>query len=143
MKFKTNDPEKKPKMNKDLYDLFINLIQFEIEKSVFIKSAEKYFDLNGYQDYDSFFKDIELDCLKFKDCVCEYLLNRLETLPDFKYPAIDIDFSNPQEIFDSFASLEANAFDKLNKFDHIACRAREAVKNNQPIRDLPQPPMPW
>lgn len=167
MKFKTNDPEKKSKMDKDLYDLFIDLIQFEIEKITFIKSASKYFDLNGYQDYDGFFKDIERDCSEFKECICNYLLNRLEILPDFKCPAIDVDFSNAQQVFDLFASLEEDGFEKLNElakkaldvldmgalayllkklsnFSHIACRAKEAVKNNQPVRDLLlKNVMPW
>ena len=44
MKYKTQEPEQeKSGMNKELYDMFIDLIQFEIEKLSFIHSAKIYF----------------------------------------------------------------------------------------------------
>ena len=156
---KLKEEVKKEGMNKDLYDLFIDLIQFEINKLSFISSAKFYFYMHGMMNYKKFFKKMYKCCEKSKACFVSYLMNSFENIPEFTIPALNIEFESPQEIFEKLAELEDKYADKLNKIaetafsisdmktlayilpkineiDHIACRAMEAVKNEQNPLDL-------
>ena len=46
MKFKVNEP-KQEETNNELYDLFVDFVQFEINKVSDVSSALCYFDKNG------------------------------------------------------------------------------------------------
>lgn len=155
MKYKTQEPEEvKNGMNKELYDLFIDLIQFEIEKLNFIYSAKIYFYHNGYIDYKKFFKQMYKGCEDSKHCLINFLIESLEPIPGFTIPAMNFEFRDKLEPFEKLREYEdsyvekvnnialkafelkdmhtfAYIINKLNDVKHIACIALEAVKNNQ------------
>lgn len=160
MKYKTQDPEQeKSGMNKELYNLFIDLIQFEIEKLSFIHSAKVYFYHNGYINYKKFFKHMYKGCEASKHCLMNFLIESLEPIPDFSIPAMNLEFKDKIEPFEKLREYEDNytekinnialkAFElkdmrvlayiinKINEIKHIACIALEAVKNDQNPLDL-------
>ena len=161
MKYKTQEgpAEIKSGMDKELYDLFIDLIQFEINKLSFISSAKTYFFHNGYLDYKKFFKYMYKGCEKSKHCLINYLIEEMEEIPEFKIPALNLDFKNAVEPFEVLRELEDSYAEKINaialkafelkdmrtlayilpkisEIKHIACIALEAVKNEQNPLDL-------
>ena len=160
MKYKTQEPEQeKSGMNKELYDMFIDLIQFEIEKLSFIHSARIYFYHNGYIDYKKFFKHMYKACEATKHCLMNFLIESLEPIPDFTIPALNLEFRDKFEPFEELQKMEdeyaekinalalkafevkdmhvlAYIINKLNEIKHIACIALEAVKNDQNPLDL-------
>lgn len=161
MKYKTQEEPVKIKsgMDKELYDLFIDLIQFEINKLSFISSAKTYFFHNGYLDYKKFFKYMYKGCEKSKHCLINHLIEEMEEIPEFKIPALNLDFKDAVEPFEVLRELEDSYAEKINaialkafelkdmhtlayilpkisEIKHIACIALEAVKNEQNPLDL-------
>ena len=160
MKYKTQEPEQeKSGMNSELYNLFVDLIQFEIEKLSFIHSAKVYFYHNGYIDYKKFFKYMYKGCEASKHCLMNFLIESLEPIPDFTIPAMNFEFEDKVEPFEKLREYEdeytekisnlalkalelkdmhvlAYAINKVKEIKHIACIALEAVKNDQNPLDL-------
>ena len=161
MKYKVqNEPkEQKKGMNKELYDMFIDLIQFEIDKLSFISSAKTYFFHNGYLNYKEFFTSMYKGCEKNKHCLLKFLTEQMEEIPEFKIPALETEFENEIEPFEILQKLEdsyaekinaigvkalelkdmqilAYIFPKIAEIKHIACIALAAVKNEQNPLDL-------
>ncbi len=162
MKYKIQDEPKeqeKKGMNKELYDMFIDLIQFEIDKLSFISSAKIYFFQNGYLDYKKFFKAMYEGCEVSKHCLIGFLTKQMEEIPEFKIPALNPEFENAIEPFEILQKLEdsyaekinaigvkalelkdmqilAYVFPKIAEIKHIACIALAAVKNEQNPLDL-------
>lgn len=153
MKLKEEKVEKEG-MNKELYDLFINLVQLEYNKLTFIKGAKFYCWAHGYESYKKFFEKMYDMCAKCKGELIWYLLGRFEVIPELKLPAIKTEFDSVEEVFTEFARMEdtycnsletiaekaygisdmnavAYALPIIKNMDHIACRALEAVKNKQ------------
>lgn len=162
MKFKQNqelEQESQIKMNKDLYEAFIDLIQFEINKIGIIESAKFYFYKNGLMSYKKFFKYLWKNCNDIKMCLISYVMEHMGELPEFTINSIKADFENPIEPFKILASKEDEYCDKLtkmidlafenkewsafkylleklNKIDHICCRALAAVEHDADVSDL-------
>lgn len=146
-------------MNKELYDSFIDLIQFEYDKLSFLMSAKIYCYFNGYLEYKHFFSEMLEECKKTKDCITWYLIERMEDIPSFKVEKLDYGFSDVKKIFEDFSKKEDEYLEKLNEigqlaleakdlsalqyisekiknFKHIGCIATAAVKNEQSIEKL-------
>lgn len=158
MKLKEQEVEKRG-MNKDLYNLFIEMLQFEYNKTSFLKGAKFYCWAQGLQEYCNFFK-VMMDCCEHcKNDFIYYLLSRFETIPEIKINSIKIEYKSIEEVFTAFAEMEETFVDilerivtkakelndvntmaftlpMLNKIDHIACRALAAVKNDKNPFDL-------
>lgn len=158
MKLKEQEVEKEG-MNKELYDLFIKVIQFECNKMSFLKGAKFYCWAHGLQKHSKFFKIMMECCSKCKNEFIYYLLAHFEEVPELKIDAIKTEYESVESVFVDFAEREdeyvtlletitkkakelddINAFafllPMLNKIDHIACRALEAIKNDQNPMDL-------
>lgn len=158
MKFKEKQEEKSG-MSKELYDMFIDIIQTEYEKMSFVLSAKFYFYHEGCKNYKKFFSKMLENCGKCKFDFEAFLVNHMESVPEFNVPAIDLDFNDITEPFDKFVDYEEEFVEKLNNLakkalevadtevlafvlpmikniDHIACRAAECVKNQQNPLDL-------
>lgn len=146
-------------MNKELYDLIIDFLQFEINKLSLLDSAKFYFYQNGLEHYRCFINYVTRCCKETKYAIVEYLVNHMEDVPDMKLPGLDLDFDDKYEPFVKLASMEDNALKKLSDIvekacevkdyctglffadfikhvDHIACRALEAVRNDENPLDL-------
>lgn len=165
MKFKTNlqgseeAKEDKQSMPKELYEGFIDLIQFEIDKLSLVSSAKFYFYKNGFMNYKKFFKCIYKSCEELKHCLVSYLENAQQDIPEFKIPELGRDFENEIEPFKMLAKMEDVfeekllslidiAFDnkdwksfhyllkKLDTIDHLCCRALAAIENKQDVLAL-------
>lgn len=165
MKYKTQENpiqekvQEKKGMDKSLYEMFVDLIQFEINKLSFITSAKTYFFQHGFLNYKKFFKAMYCECEELKGCLVGYLIEQMEEVPEFKIPAIDTDFENHLEPFEILRDLEdryvntinaialkalevkdmhtlAYMLPKIAEVKHIACIALEAVKNEQDPLDL-------
>lgn len=164
MKFKQNQELKQDAqenqigMNKDLYNGFIDLIQFEYNKLNAILSAKFYFYEKGQMTYKKFFTYLYEQCDKTKKCLVLFLVNNLEKLPEFTTPSLN-DFSdllapfellaNMEDVFEekllnliniAFENKEWKAFyyllKQLDTIDHICCRALEAAKANVDVTTL-------
>jgi len=158
MKLKENVVEKEG-MNKELYDLFIELIKLEYNKCNFVKSAKFYCWAHGLQDCCNFFKVMMDTCNHCKNDFVFYLLGRFEEIPEIQLDAFKTDFKSAEEVFTDFVEYEENFVDLIerivtkakelddvnamsfalpivNKIDHIACRALEAVKNDKSPLEL-------
>lgn len=162
MKYKIQEEPKeqeKKGMNKELYEMFIDLIQFETDKLSFISSAKLYFFHNGYFGYVKFFDFMYKGCENNKCCLIEFLTKQMEEIPEFKIPALDTEFENETEPFEVLQKLEdsyvekinaigvkalelkdmqtlAYVFPKIAEIKHLACVALAAVKNEQNLLDL-------
>lgn len=142
------------KMNEEMYNLFIDLLKFEFNKISFINSAKFYFHQHGLESYKNFFEQMRNNCCDFKEDLTMHLLNRSADIPEMTIPAMNFDFEDSVDVFKQFAAFEDKAYKKLeavgikaleikdikslafivgknNKNDHIACRALEAVRNEQ------------
>lgn len=73
MKLKEQIVEKEG-MNKELYDLFIEMVQLEYNKASFLKGAKFYCWAHGLQNYCDFFKTIMQNCSECKNEFIWYLL---------------------------------------------------------------------
>lgn len=158
MKLKDTSVEKEG-MNKELYNLFIEMIKLEYNKSQFLKGAKFYCWAHGLDDYCRFFKFMMEECGKCKNDFIFYLLGRFEDIPEIKIDSIKTDYKDAEEVFLDFVKVEetfiglleqivlkskeindanamAFAIPILNKVDHIACRALEAVRANKNPFDL-------
>lgn len=158
MKLKEQEVEKEG-MNKELYDLFIEMIQFEYNKMSFLKGAKIYCWVHGLQDCANFFKEMIGNCSRCKDDFVYYLLTHFEKVPSITIDAIETGYDSARDAFSEFAKreddfiellektvkkakevtdIEAEAFllPMVSKIDHIACRALEAVKNDKNPLDL-------
>ena len=158
MKFKEK-PEEKSGMAKELYDMFIDIIQTEYEKMSFVLSAKFYYYQNGCMNYKKFFSKMLENCGKCKFDFEAFLVNHMEEVPEFTVPEINLDFDETITPFDKFVEYEEDFVEKLNALakkaleladvevlafvlpmikciDHIACRAAECVKNQQNPLDL-------
>ena len=145
MKLKEQEVEKEG-MNKELYDLFIEMIKLEYNKSQFLKGAKFYCWAHGLDDYCKFFKNMMEQCGRCKNDFIFY-----ENIPEITVDAIKYDYKDAEEVFVAFTEREeqfvdllerivtkAKELDDVNtmaftlpilgKVDHIACRALEAVK---------------
>lgn len=146
-------------MNEELYDLFIEMVQFEYNKLSFLRGAKFYCWAHGLAEYANFFKIMIDECWRCtNDFIC-HLLGRFEVIPELKIDSIKIEYESAEEVFTEFVKLEETFVDLLerivtkskelddinamaftlpivNKIDHIACRALEAVKNNKNPFDL-------
>lgn len=167
MKLKDTSVEKEG-MNKELYDLFIEIIKLEYNKSQFLKGAKFYCWAHGLDDYCRFFKNMMEQCGKCKNDFVFYLLSRFENIPEITIDAIKYDYKDAEEAFVAFVEREeqfvdllerivtkakelndvntmAFALPILGKVDHIACRALEAVKAGKNPNLLVQRciEMPW
>ena len=161
MTFKQESEENKSlkNMSKELYDGFIDLIQFEIDKLSLISAAKSYFYMNGMINYKKFLKDIYKGCEKIKCCLIDQLRLNQQDIPEFIIPEVKSNFENKEEPFKVLSNMEDEfekklikliniAFDdkdwknfhyllkKLDTIDHICCRALAAVKNNANILEL-------
>jgi len=153
MKLKEQEVEKVG-MNKELYDLFIKLIQLEYNKASFLKGAKFYCWSRGMNNNVKFFKKIIDACSKCKSELIWHLLSRFEEIPEFKVSTIKTDYESVEAVFTAFAELEDEYVELLEnvakkahetndvealafllpiikEIDHIACRAMEAVKNEE------------
>lgn len=158
MKLKEHEVEKEG-MNKELYDLFINMIQLEYNKSSFLKGAKFYCWAHGLQEYANFFKVMMDTCASCKNDFIYHLLGRFEVIPELKVEAVKTEYESTEEVFTEFVKREEEFVDLierivtkskelddvnamafslpiLNKVDHIACRALAAVKNDKNPFDL-------
>ena len=158
MKLKEQEVEKEG-MNKELYDLFIELIKLEYNKEQLLKGCKFYCWAHGLQDYSNFFKVMIEQCGKCKNDFIFYLLGRFEEIPEIKINSIKTDYKDAEEAFLGFVEAEENFIDLLEqiilkakeiddanamafvipilgKVDHIACRALEAVKANKNVLEL-------
>lgn len=98
-------------------------------------------------------------CGECKNDFVFYLLGRFEEIPEIEINSIKTDYNNTEEVFLSFAEVEENFVDLLEriilkakdaddanamafaipilgKVDHIACRALEAVRAGKNVLDL-------
>lgn len=153
MKLKEQIVEKEG-MNKELYDLFIEMLQLEYNKSSFLKGAKFYCWSHGLQENTNFFKVMINNCSRCCNDFIYYLLGKFEEIPEIKVEALKTDYESTEEVFTEFVKREeafvellerivtkskelddinAMAFTlpMLNKVDHIACRALEAIKNDK------------
>jgi ferritin len=158
MKLKEHEVEKEG-MNKELYDLFIEMVQLEYNKACFLKGAKFYCWAHGLQDYSNFFKVMMDCCSHCKNDFIYHLLGRFVVIPEIKIDGIKTEYESAEEVFTEFVKKEeafvdllerivtkskelddvnAMAFTlpMLNKVDHIACRALSAVKNDKNPLDL-------
>lgn len=158
MKLKEQSAEKEG-MNKELYDLFIEIIQFEYNKMSYLKGAKFYCWAHGLQNHANFFKVMMDSCSKCKNDFVYYLLSHFEKVPAITVDAIETGYESVRDVFSEFAKredsfiellknvtekakdvkdIEAEAFllPMIKHIDHIACRALEAVKNEQNPYDL-------
>lgn len=163
MKFKTSENEQSPGpkkvgMSTELYNKFIDLIQFEIEKLNLINSAQCYFFKEGQMAYKKFFAYIEEQCKKVKSCLILHLSSNMEEIPEFKIPA-QIKFEDLKEPFVKLAEMEDSYEEKLNNLidiafvdknwksfyyllkkldtiDHLCCRAVVAIENKCNVLNL-------
>ncbi len=150
--------EKINKMDEDLHKLFIDFIKLEYTKLALVTSAKLYYDHHGLVSYKRFFEEAYRLCDACrKDFICS-LINRMEIVPEMTIPAIDPNFEDKVEPFTLFAEMEDEAYKKLDEIakkayavqdfkalsfilvkldssndsnDHVACKALEAVKNNE------------
>lgn len=163
MKFKQNQEDvqeaEKSLMSKELYNGFIDLIQFECNKLALISEAKNYFWNQGLMNYKKFFKGLFKACEEVKCCLIGQLQKRLQEIPEFKIPALDNDFDDPITPFKKLAEMEDEfetklndlinqAFEdkdwvnfhyllkKLDTIDHICCRALAAVENKADVLAL-------
>ena len=150
MKFKEN----KPGMNQELYDLFIDLIQLELNKIALVASGKYYFEKTGLILYKDFMCKLKCHCVKFKESIESYLVERDVEIPEFTIPAIKVNFESKEIPFEELVKLEENcckalydivkkadevtdfcafgfAMDLWKNFKHIAEKALNAVNNNQ------------
>ena len=158
MKLKEQEVEKEG-MNKELYNLFIELVQFEYNKMSFLKGAKFYCWAHGLQNHCNFFKVMCDCCSTFKGKLIWYLLGRFEVIPELKVDAIKTEYESVEDVFTEFVKREEAFVDllenitlrakdlndvsamayilpQINNIDHIACRALEAVKNDKNPLDL-------
>jgi len=166
MKFKQNEEpveEKKKGMDKELHEMFVKMIQMEINKLAFISSAKYYFFTTGEMKYKKFFKCLYKNCEELKKCLIGYLMSHLEDIPEFTIPKINIDFKDSVEPFKQMAEWEDEFIEYLNdmidkafevkdwqafhyllkKFDgidHLCCRALAAVEHGADVMDLCEQP---
>ena len=165
MKFKTNQEEQNKeveKMSKELYDGFLDLIQFEVDKLTLIESARLYFHKIGLVNYEKFFKGLYKVCKETKNCLIEHLYNNSsKEIPEFVIPQIVSfeSFSENTKPFKMLAEMEDTFVEKINnlisisngdrnwnsfyyllqklsKVDHICCRALSAVENKADVLAL-------
>lgn len=162
MKFKENQEEQSKEfvgMSDNLYKDFIDLIQFEIDKLTLIDSVIAYFHTNGFTNYEKFYKYLYDKCKDTKCCLISFLRNNLKEIPEFKIPTLGASFKDSTEPFKMLADMEDlfeekvnnminEAFSdkdwksfyyllkKLDKVDHLCCRALAAVENKQNPLDL-------
>lgn len=162
MKFKQPQEEQNKesgKMSKDLYNGFVDLIQFEIDKLTLIASARFYFYENGLMNYKKFFNGLYKACEEVKCCLVEQLQKNLQEIPEFTVPSIVNNFESSITPFRMLAEMEDAFEDKLNNLidiafrdkdwnnfhyllkkldtiDHICCRALAAVENKADVLAL-------
>mgnify|MGYP002622092401 CR=1 FL=1 len=164
MKFKSQQEEPNPEpekqqMSNELYNGFIDLIQFEYNKLAIISSAKHYFWEQGLSDYKKFFKRLYESCEKTKYCLINQLQKQMLSVPEFRIPALVDDFDNPISPFEKMSELEDEftiklqhlitiAFEdkdwtnfhyllnKIDTIDHLCCRALAAVKNKANVSAL-------
>lgn len=141
-------------MNKELYNRFLEIIQFEYNKMSFLKGAKFYCWAHGLQSHCNFFKIMKDCCSKCLNDLIYHLLSRFEEVPEFKIKNIRTEYDSIEDLFTAFAKnedeyvglleeatkiaknvddIEALALflPMVKNIDHIACRALEAVKNNK------------
>lgn len=158
MKLKEQEVEKEG-MNKELYDLFIEMVQLEYNKAAFLKGAKFYCWAHGLQNYCDFFKVIMQNCSKGKNEFIWYLLGRFEVIPEIKVELIKTEYESAEEVFTEFVKREEAFVDlieriavrtkeiddvnamafvlpRIDKIDHIACRALEAIKADKNPMEL-------
>lgn len=153
MKLKEQEVEKEG-MNKELYDLFIDVIQFEYNKCSFLKGVKFYCWAHGLEDYTRFYKAVIQQCSECKNDFIYHILGRFEIIPEIKIQPLKVEYESAENTFELFAEKEeefiallekliakakevndyqAEAFllPILGKMDHIACRALAAVKEKK------------
>ena len=146
-------------MSKELYDLFIEILRLEYNKAQFLKGAQFYCWAHGFEDYSRFFASMSNQCNSCRNDFIDYLLGKFEKIPEIQIDGIKVEYKDVEEVFSTFVEFEesfvellerivtkakelndvyAMAFTMpiLNKIDHIACRALEAVRNDQNPYDL-------
>lgn len=154
MKFKPQQEENAPKISSNIANRYIDLLEQEIDKMNFIAGAKMYLYNNGYIDHKKFFKHMFCECEKFKGCLVNYMIGRGIEIPEMTTPVLQTNFESAQSVFEEFAKLEDQFYDKLEAlalqsfelkdmsslayslsllkdFKHLGCIANEAVKNNQ------------
>ena len=156
---KLKEKVEKEGMNKELYDLFIDIVKLEYNKASFLIGAKLYCWMHGLDNYTQFFADMYKRCSYCKEELIVYLLKRFEIIPTIEVDAIETDYDSAEKVFIKFAELEDKFIEKLdacalkakdaddvsamaflfpqvNQVNHIACRALEAVRNNENPREL-------
>lgn len=160
MKLKAyNGDEEQTGIKKEVYELFVDLIQHVINQATYAESAKVYCELVGYPKYSRFFSSRKGEYVDIKRDLINFLANRLEKIPEFKIPAWNISTENIQDVFDKMTEMEErycglleNVFTaarefkeiqvecfigaRINEFEHECCKAAEAVRNKQDI-DIP------
>lgn len=161
MTFKANQEEsevKSKKMSDKLYKGFVDLIQFEIDKLTFISSAKFYFYTNGLMQYKKFFAELYKSCEEIKCCLINQLRKCDRNIPELIIRTEE-PFNDSKKPFEVLAKMEDTfervlndliniAFEdkdwnnfyyllkKLDKIDHICCRALAAIENGADISML-------
>ncbi len=143
----------------EVRDLLQEFVKLETKKWAFLYSAKKYYWLHGYSDYAEFFCKLLSNCEKFKLCLFDFIISNLDTIDELSVPAIVPEFESKEKPFQMAAELEDECFElmqniaktaiknedtvtlayilpKIDKFDHLCCRAYEAIKNDQNPKDL-------
>ena len=122
MKFKQQEEEPEvQKTNKDeLYTKLSDLIQLEFDKLALLKSAKYYFFDKGLINNEKFFAKLYNACLKNKDCILDFTMDKFHDLPDVKSSNVTF-FKEDREPFTAIAEKEDNYVDLLNELITIAC----------------------
>ena len=159
MKQAEENKEKNGLISKELEKAFNDLLAFEAKKLSFIYSAKLYMDYNGLVNYYKFFCHVFKSCEDTIHCIIHYLTSRMCKVQELTFPAMDYTIESPESAFEQLASYEDGFEDvlydmldkanedgdwnsvmylgqKLDKIDHICCKAYAAVQNKQNPLDL-------
>lgn len=141
-------------MSKELEEMFNKLLNFEAEKLSYIYSTKLYMDYNGLVDNYKFLCELYKYCEETMHCIIHYLTSKMCKVPAITFPAMNYTIKSQEDVFeqltvfeDKYEELIEDMIDvanqnkdwksmsylmkKLDKIDHICCKALAAVKNNK------------